>query len=48
MPLIPYWTDGLVLWCDLYLLFLFFIFLFLLDQIQWSNVSVMFSSLDKI
>lgn len=33
---------------SLYLLFLFFIFLFLLDQIQWSNVSVMFSSLDKI
>lgn len=32
---------------SLYLLFLFFI-LFLLDQIQRSNVSVMFSSLDKI
>ena len=33
MPLIPYWTDGLVLWCDLYLLFLFFLpYLFQLSE----------------
>lgn len=39
------WFSDVTSICFFY--FLFFI-LFLLDQIQRSNVSVMFSSLDKI
>lgn len=38
------WFSDVTSICFFYFLF----FLFLLDQIQRSNVSVMFSSLDKI